>query len=341
MPPTVAARTDSDITDEAAGARRIQLAQESKARKEQEIADLRARNAQQAVRTASAGARTDVNIEDEAAGIARVELAAASKARRAEEARQMAQRNAELRARNKGTGVKTDVNIDDEEAGAARIKMAAESKARRTQDAQELARQNAQMRLRLRSMRTRTDTRSGKADISQQVEISEEERARRAQAEEEAAELLQVRTMLAKETPQERLKRLGKIGSSDGWNSSVYKPVPHSLRGLKPIYSAEPWCRDHLEKWCSSGMSPSQLYSTATFMKLDDGQRDTVAQQFRRKKNEENYAIMKATHASPWDPTPWVYVPPGLRGLRPVTNEPWARDADVNEGLGMMQDLDA
>ena len=105
MPPTVAARTDSDITDEAAGARRIQLAQESKARKEQEIADLRARNAQQAVRTASAGARTDVNIEDEAAGIARVELAAASKARRAEEARQMAQRNAELRARNKGTGV--------------------------------------------------------------------------------------------------------------------------------------------------------------------------------------------------------------------------------------------
>lgn len=342
MPPSVAARTDNDIRDDAAGAQRVQLAQESKARREQEMLDLRARNAQQALRNANTGLRTDVNIEDEAAGIARVELAAASKARREETARRMARRNAEMRARNAETDLRTDANIEDEAAGAARVKMAAESKERRAMEARELAHRNAQMRQRLKAMRSRTDTRTGNADLdASSMQQTEDEKQRRSAAEEEAAELLQLRSMLATETPQQRLRRLGHKDPSRGWDSSPHKPIPYSLRGLKPVYSADPWTRTALESWSRLEMRPSSSYATAGLTKLDDGSRDDIVALRQRKMAEDRAAIAGTKHQKPWDESQWKYVPPSLRGLRPVTNEPWARDADVNEGLELMQNLDA
>ena len=339
MPGPVAPRTDNDIRDEAAGARRLQLAQESKARKLQEISELRARNSEMAARNRSAGLRTDVNIEDEAAGIARVELAAASKARREEAARQMARRNAEMRQRTKGTDLRTDARIEDEAAGAARVQMASESKARRDQERKALARRNAEMRNRLMAMRSRTDTRTGNADLSMVTPETEEEDRERSRAEEEANELLHLRSMLAREAPTERLRRAS--AGRGAWDNSPFKPVPHPLRGYKPMSSYEPWSRTALETWSRLEMRPSTSYATAGLTKLDDGQRDDIASLRKRQVAESAAAIAGTSHPKEWDSTQWKYVPPSLRGLRPVTNEPWARDAEVNETTEVMQLLDA
>ena len=37
-----------------------------------------------------------------------------------------------------------------------------------------------------------------------------------------------------------------------------------------------------------------------------------------------------------WDSSVWKYVPHALKGIKPVTNEPWARDAGMNEGLAAL-----
>ena len=66
-------------------------------------------------------------------------------------------------------------------------------------------------------------------------------------------------------------------------------------------------------------------YATATFLRLDDGSHDSVAQLFNRRAREDARKA-KATRREGWDPTPWRYVPPALRGLKPVTDEPWAAD---------------
>ena len=36
-----------------------------------------------------------------------------------------------------------------------------------------------------------------------------------------------------------------------------------------------------------------------------------------------------ATNRKPWDSTVWRYVPPSVKGLRCVTDEPWARDEEL------------
>ena len=62
---------------------------------------------------------------------------------------------------------------------------------------------------------------------------------------------------------------------------------------------------------------------------------DSAAQLFNRRKREDEL-VAASTLRRPWDSTIWRYTPPALRGLKPVTNEPWARDAGMNEGLAAL-----
>lgn len=70
--------------------------------------------------------------------------------------------------------------------------------------------------------------------------------------------------------------------------------------------------------------------ATATLQKLDDGQADDFAiLRARRVKEEEDAAV--ATGRTPWDSTVYNPCPPALKGCKPITPEPWARDAAAYE----------
>ena len=111
----VAAKTDSDLMDEAAGMARLTMAAESKARRKAEAEALTRRNREYRKSMASAVQKSDDNIMDEECGRLRLRLARESKERRAAEALRIRQENAELRKRIKETMARTDDDIRDDD----------------------------------------------------------------------------------------------------------------------------------------------------------------------------------------------------------------------------------
>ena len=333
-----ALRTDADITDEAAGARRIELAAQSKARKAAEARALAIRNAEQRKRNAAANQRggTDMDISDEPAGIRRAELAAQAKARREAQAAEIAARTEDLRKLKnmKAVEQRTDDDIDDEEAGKARIALAAASKERRLADARALRAANVEMRNRLKNMKARTENHKGRAASATPLRpaeaaalAAEEAAMRRKQIREqdEAEELDLLRKLLNRSSIVEK--------KEGGWNSSPHRPVPYGLRGMRPMHTMDPWSKDVITKRKQQELPPSSSYSTACLTRLDDGMNDSVAELSRRRAEEE--VRMSSSSARPaWDSTPWFYVPPALRGLKPVTREPWGRDLEIFQSAG-------
>ena len=74
-------------------------------------------------------------------------------------------------------------------------------------------------------------------------------------------------------------------------------------------------------------------FATAGLTRLDDAQyggpsypglHDDMATLHRRRQLENEASVTTGLHAQPWDSTPWHSVPTTLRGLKPVTREPWA-----------------
>ena len=146
--------------------------------------------------------------------------------------------------------------------------------------------------------------------------------------------------------------------SVPNWDPRPLRTVPYECRGLRPVVSKEPWqTKSVKEAWArrdaaqlneakpdpaNKPINLEQLpdeeaetgldalcggynYATATFLRLDDGSHDSVAQLYNRRRREDALKA-HATRRDGWDPTPWRYVPPALRGLKPVTDEPWAAD---------------
>lgn len=70
--------------------------------------------------------------------------------------------------------------------------------------------------------------------------------------------------------------------------------------------------------------------ATASLQKLNDGQSDSIVEQRRRRIAEEEAASV-ATGRPKWDSSPMKDVPPQLKGCKPVTDEPWARDMQAYE----------
>ena len=68
--------------------------------------------------------------------------------------------------------------------------------------------------------------------------------------------------------------------------------------------------------------------ATASLQRLDDGQNDDRAQ-LRRKLAAEAREAATATGRPEWDGSTWMSVPSALKGLKPVTPEPWAKDSDA------------
>ena len=95
------------------------------------------------------------------------------------------------------------------------------------------------------------------------------------------------------------------------------------------MHTMDPWSRDVMLTRKQQQLPPSASYSTACLARLDDGMHDSVAGLFTRRHTEDRRAIDEEMSRPPWDPTPWRYVPPALRGVKPVTSEPWAGDLEV------------
>lgn len=121
------------------------------------------------------------------------------------------------------------------------------------------------------------------------------------------------------------------------WDPTPHRTVPHTMRGLRPVVSREPWITKPVrERWKRHDAWQSRIgneqrideYGTNTLRRLNDGLYDSIAQQFNRRKRED---AVKAYHTNrePWDGTIFHMMPPSLRGIRSVTDEPWARDEEL------------
>lgn len=153
----VAARTDNDITDDATGLARIEMAAASKARKQAEEAERRRQNAEMKKRLKSVEASTDDKLDTERAALARAEMAAASKARIAAEKAAQRRHAKEMEERIKNTGPRTDDEMDTEAAAIARAEMAAASKARKEAYEAERKAANQALQTMVKTVAPRTD----------------------------------------------------------------------------------------------------------------------------------------------------------------------------------------
>lgn len=344
-------RTDCNIEDEATGQARLELAAASRTRKSTEARELNAENAALRRRQHTSGPRTDNHIEDEAAGQHRIELAAASLAQRSEQNRQLAERNAQVRRRMREAQPRTDHCIDDEAIGAARKKIAAEAKARRAEYAQKLNQQNVEMQQRLKGMRSRTD--HHKPKLKQRGAAVATAATQASAADEEASEVQSLRALFLNQDSRDvgnnsmrvpinernasqrylaasETKPRARGGwSSDprvpAWDNRPHKPTPHGCQGMRPIFTHEPWTPAVRKAWAAHDRVDAEAVASSTFNRLDDGQYDSTAQLFNRRRREERDKAV-VDPRPPWDSTQWKYVPPALKGLKTKTKEPWADD---------------
>ena len=131
-------------------------------------------------------------------------------------------------------------------------------------------------------------------------------------------EVEQLREMFKKESPS-RPKRKAKAKTQremPPWNDSPLRPAPWALRGLKTM--REPWAED------------AAIYN-ARFGDLHDAQFGPTGAQVRNAGNGMTRHLMEVPKpdGTMWDPTPFRNAPWPLRGLKPVTREPWYHDAAI------------
>jgi hypothetical protein len=69
-------------------------------------------------------------------------------------------------------------------------------------------------------------------------------------------------------------------------------------------------------------------HATAGLRMLPDGQSDDIATLHKRRAREDA-AAAETTNRPTWDSTTYKYMPAALKGMRPVTPEPWARDSKI------------
>ena len=139
-------------------------------------------------------------------------------------------------------------------------------------------------------------------------------------ADAEAAEVELLREMLERTSVIE--ERAG------GWNAAPLRHVPYACRGMRPMYTIEPWAKGVIDTCKDQGLRPGTAFATSGLARLDDSANLDTAVVLRRRRSE-NLAAARSTERPAWDSTPKRYCPPALDGLQPVTREPWASDLEL------------
>jgi len=126
-------------------------------------------------------------------------------------------------------------------------------------------------------------------------------------------------------------RHLLEVPKPDGstWDSSVFRNAPWQLRGLKPV-TREPWCRDaaiYNAKFIDDPLEAAGGTAAITSAYLDG---TFGASDYRVRDKDGTYLTQREEELHrKWDSTTWRYTPHVLKGIRPVTKEPWARDEAV------------
>ena len=93
---------------------------------------------------------------------------------------------------------------------------------------------------------------------------------------------------------------------AEPWNPAPHKPVPYDLRGMK-VVTNEPWLE-------AVSANPELNMATTSFNRLDDGQNDSGAILFQRRKEEDD-AIAANRGLIPWHGSPVLWrFPSGQAG---------------------------
>lgn len=109
------------------------------------------------------------------------------------------------------------------------------------------------------------------------------------------------------------------------WDSTPHRNVPYGCRGIKLANEREmPWGRSSKKAWEYSEAA-GMGFATAALHKLDDGSTDDIAM-LKKRRDAEDRKYADATNRRPWDFTAYHNTPPALRGITPITREPWLSD---------------
>jgi len=183
---------DAKALNEELQARRQALKDESKRKKAEEQARIKAENEAMKNRIKNTGAATDNDTSDDATGAARRKMAAESKARRDQANRELAKQNKAMSNRIKNTKAATDDDVTDDVRtmadgtvikGGGRNAAAKASKQRKAAEAAQLAAENAAFKDMIANTGAATDN-----DITDDATGAERRKAAKASKQRKAAE---------------------------------------------------------------------------------------------------------------------------------------------------------
>ena len=150
-----------------------------------------------------------------------------------------------------------------------------------------------------------------------------------------------------------QLSKAEKKSRENNWNSHQFIPTPASLRGINLLAGktaerrAEPWSLDmtYFVNLLKLGQQPwvfgygredqteAEQESTAQSRYWESTARDVHdLESWSKSKRLQAKLRIAATSPKPdWDSSPMHGQPWALRGLKPVTSEPWDRDARIRD----------
>ena len=125
-------------------------------------------------------------------------------------------------------------------------------------------------------------------------------------------------------------------------DSSIFRPVPPDLRGVKPT-TPEPWSRDAIIYMQKAGdfeevLNDDEPYTDESPLDSTDPTEDKSINKYLTERPRKG---KKAEAAKAWDGTTRRYCPHGLRGIKPVTREPWSIDEKYYNKNTTRKTLDA
>jgi hypothetical protein len=159
----------------------------------------------------------------------------------------------------------------------------------------------------------------------------------------EEEEVEQLREMFKKESPPRKKKTSSTARSPPPpWNDSPMRPAPWALRGIKS--QREPWAEDAAvynkkcvlpSSACAGGHEARSDVARAAdaavrrFGNLHGAKFGPSNQAAAAHMLGRNTREMPKADGTTWDPSTFRNAPWPLRGLKPVTREPWYHDAAI------------
>lgn len=239
----------------------------------------------------------------EPAASSRTEPDTKSQERAERKAQRLADRNLEQKQRIVAVEQRVDDSIEDEPAGAYRKQLAAEHRQLRKESARILSQRNAQLSQRLSKVSSRVLDDIRNPPKSPQASSRSRTSKQTGSAEEPTTDRAGTTTR-------------GDASEETGWLHKMFagfnSPEPSTVRARMGV-------------------------ATASLVRINDGVNEDQATLHHRREQERIDAAL-VTNRQPWDASARHYVPSALRGLRPLTKEPWAYERNEFDIFGSAWD---